>query len=438
MLHVLVLLSATGPTQSWADVTLGGATAPKTDARRMENGAKITSEAAPESDTEGKADTQRLADSYQPKGIDLGLFLLLPKIETDESYNSNIFAIKSDVKSDFVTTIRPEVNLRSRFSEHSLSLHMVGEKFAHRTFASNDRFDSQIDLSGRYDVNAGTELTGFVQAFARHEERTSPDEAQGVKPTPTSGFIGRVGGKHETGRFVFSSEIGLQRLAFEKVATSSGSIVPNQDRNRWEVDGRLRGSYELFPGYAAVVQLSGNKHEYEQERDRNGQQRSSHGYRAEAGIGVDISQLLRGDFLVGYLQQQYRDPRFKNPQGLSLRAAFNWTPDKLTIVVPALERSVSDTTTSGASSLVRTSASVLVRHELARNILISGYGSVAYDELVGVNQPGWTYEARARVTYAFTPEVYVGSEVTYKEKDARIATSGYRQSVAMVRLGLQM
>jgi hypothetical protein len=438
LLTVLALSVATGATQSWAEINLGGATAPKTDPRRAENGAKITSETTPGGDTEGKADTQRLADSYQPKGIDLGMFLFLPKIETDETYTSNVFATKDNVKSDFVTTFRPEMNLRSRFSEHELSVRMLAEQYVHRFYSDNNRFDTQVDVNGRYDVNAGVELNGFIQTYARHEERTSPDEAQGLKPTPTRGFIGRTGGKVEAGRFVFSSEVGVQRLMFENVATSSGAIVPNQDRDRWELDGKVRGSYEIFPGYAAVVQVSGNQHKYDEERDRNGQQRSSRGYRVEAGIGVDISQLLRGDFLVGYLRQQYDDPTFKTPQGLSLRAAFNWTPDKLTIVVPALERSVFDTTTAGASGMVRTTASVLVRHELARNILLSGYGSVSYNELVGVNQPDWIYEGRARVVYAFSPEVFVGSELTYKYKDALIATSGYRQSTLMVRLGLQM
>ena len=162
------------------------------------------------------------------------------------------------------------------------------------------------------------------------------------------------------------------------------------------------------------------------------------GYRAEMGVGVDISQLLRGDFLVGYLQQDYRDSRFTNPRGVSVRSTFNWTPDKLTIIVPQLERSVSETTTAGASSLVTTTGSVLVRHEVARNILASGFLSAAHEASSGISQNDWLYEGRAKLTYSFAPEVYVGGELAYKYKDANVDSLGYRQGVAMLRLGLQL
>lgn len=421
-----------------ADIAIKGKTAPQVDPRRTTSGAKITAETDPGADVKGEQDDKRLADSYQPKGVELGLFLLMPKIETEEQYNSNVFATRNDVKSDLLTVVRPEMTLRSRFSEHELSIHALAEKYLYRKFTADNRLDYAADVNGRYDVQAGTEVTGFAQYFSRHEDRSSPDEAGGLNPTPTAGIVGRLGGKHESGRYIFAAEVATQRLTFERVTTGTGTIVPNEDRDRWDLDGKVRGSYEMFPGYAAVTQVSANTKRYDQSHDRNGYERSSSGYRVEAGIGLDISQLLRGDFLVGYLAQDYLDPRFKDPQGLSLRATFNWTPDKLTIVVPTLERSVSETTKAGASGLVRTSGSVLVRHELARNILLSGYTSAAYSESVGVKSADWTYEGRLKATYALAPEAYIGTEAAYKFKDTLNDATGFRQTIVSVRLGLQL
>lgn len=424
--------------EAQAQIKVQGATAPTIDPRRTTSGAKVTAETSADQDSAGGHDEKRLSESYQPKGLDLGLFLLLPKLESEVTFNSNVYATRDNVKSDFFTTIRPELALRSRFSQHDLSFRMMAEKYIYRTYKNDNHLDFQTDVNGRYDVQPGTELTLFSQYFSRHEDRSSPDEAGGVKPTPTQGFITRLGGKQEMGRFVFSGDVTVQRLTFDRVATSAGTMVPNDDRDRWEIEGKLRGSYELFPGYAAVTQVSANNRRYDDSFDRNGFQRSSRGYRVESGIGVDISQLLRGDFLVGYLSQDYRDARFKDPSGVSVRATFNWTPDKLLIVVPALERSVSETTRSGSSSQVRTTGSVLVRYEAARNILLSGFLSAAYSENSGQQPTDWLYEARMRGIYSFSRELFVGAEAVQKVKQVQGEVGGYNQTTLMLRLGLQL
>lgn len=421
-----------------ADMQIKGATAPSTDSRRAHSGAKITAETNPQDDPSGNNDASRMDDSYQPKGIDLGQFLFLPKVDTRETYNSNIFATRHQPKSDLVTTVQPELTFRSRFDRHALNAHFQLENSTYKSFGSENHLDGSGDLDGRLDIGASSELTAFAQLYARHEDRTSPDDGDGIRPTPTRGFNGKIGGKTEQGHFTFLSDVTSRRMTFEAVPTSFGTIIPNQDRDRWEVEGRFRTSYEIFPGYSAVAQVSLNDRVYDSKLDRNGYDRNSMGYRAETGVGVDLSQLLRGDFMVGYLKQKYKDSRFTNPSGLSVRSTFNWTPDKLTLVVPSLERSVSETTTPGASALVATSGSVFVRHELARNIVLFGSASAAYEDATGVEQTDWLYEAKASVTYSFAPEVYVGGEVGYKYKDARVDNLGYKQGTVMVRLGLQL
>lgn len=424
--------------EAQAQIKVQGATAPTIDPRRAASGAKITAETSADQDATGQQDDKRLSENYQPKGVDLGMFLLLPKVESEQTYNTNVFATRTNVKSDFFTVFRPEFALRSRFAQHELNLRAQAEKYLYKTYKNDNHLDYQTDVSGRYDVQPGTELTLFTQYFSRHEDRSSPDEAGGIKPTPTQGLITRLGGKQEMGRYVFSGDLTAQRLTFDQVATSTGTTVPNNDRDRWEIEGKLRGSYEMFPGYAAVTQVSANTRRYDDSFDRNGYDRSSRGYRVEGGVGVDLSQLLRGDFLVGYLSQNYRDARFTDPSGLSVRATFNWTPDKLVIVVPALERVVSETTRSGASSQVRTTGSVLVRYEAARNILLSGFLSASYSENAGQQTSDWLYEGRLRGIYSFTRELFVGAEAVQKVKNTQKETGGYDQTTLMLRLGLQL
>ncbi|KJV08170.1 hypothetical protein VZ95_19510, partial [Elstera litoralis] len=93
-------------------------TAPGQDPRRA-GGAKITTDLNPPANARENDDTEQLADRYQPKGITLGKFLLLPKIEFDQTYNDNVYASEKDKKGDFISIVRPEVTLRLREPTYS-------------------------------------------------------------------------------------------------------------------------------------------------------------------------------------------------------------------------------------------------------------------------------------------------------------------------------
>lgn len=407
------------------------------DPRRQKDAAKITSEAAPD-DAKGAGDPERVDDSYQPKGVELGQFLLFPQLEVEEGYNSNVFASRSNPQSDFITRVAPELRLRSRFKEHSLNLLGRIEAFRFARFSDDDHIDGQFFADGRYDLNNNWEATGLLDFSKRAEDRGSPDAAGGKEPTPTYTTKLQTGTKIREGRYTFQAGFTASRLTFGDVETSTGATVDNSLRDRWEFLAQTRASYEMFPGYAAVGEISVNKRQYDSTYDASGYQRSSQGYRADVGVGVDISQLIRGDFLIGFLSQDYKDPRLKDPSGASVKAVFNWTPSRLTVVVPSLERSVQETTSRGASGMVRTGVSLVVRHELERNIVLTAITSVNRDDFKGTNQTNWTYEGRLRGIWALAPEYYVGAELGYRQRTSNVQSSEYQQLVSLLRFGVRM
>lgn len=410
----------------------------KQDTRREQSGAKVTVFRENEHQDKGTSDAELVDDSYQAKGFEMGQFLLLPKVEVGERYDSNIFGTHDAVKSDFITIVRPEVKLRSRFIEHELNFTAFAEDYRLARFTDDNRTNFTTYVDGRYDFSSDTQAIQFSQLEWGHEDRTSPDAVNGVKPNTTFTSTNLTGLQHKAGRYKLVGEAGYDRKEFGDSTTSAGNTIDNSDRDRWEFQVKERAGYEMFPGYSAIVELSQNTHRYDTSSDRNGFDRNSSGYRAEAGFGVDISKLIRGDFLVGYMQQNYRDDRFKDPSGVALRAAFNWTPTKLTSVMPTLERTITDTTTARASAVVRNMGTLTVKHELARNMIATGFGSLSFDQLQGVNnQDYWTYEAGGSLIYKFNPEVYVQGEGKYRNKDAEQTVSSYSQTVLMVRLGLQ-
>lgn len=437
-LTVLTLLSALSAAPAQAQKKLDLPTQNERDPRRSANTAKVAAEPNPEKDPAGHDDPSRTDDSFQPKGIELGSFLLLPQLENELTYNSNVFAQETGGKSDLILRVAPEFKLRSRFSSHALNITARAEQYLFKTYTSDNHLDAGVLVDGRYDLERGAEITNVLDLNQRYEDRGSPDAVGGKHPTLTYAMQNTLGGKKQMGRYTVSGELQNARRLFNDSDTAAGTSINNSDRDRWEHSAMLRGSYEMFPGYSAVAEIRGNTRRYDDRVDDAGLNRSSKGYQVNAGIGVDISQLIRGDFLLGYYQQDYEDNRLRDPRGLSFRAAFNWTPTRMTVVVPSLERTVLETTQGSTSAMVRSNLSLLVRHELQRNIILTGSGSVSYDEFKGINKSSWTYETRGRVLYAFSPEVYVGGEVGFRSRESELAGQSYQQLITSVRFGLRM
>ncbi len=411
-------------------------TAPGQDPRRT-GGARITTDPTPPTDPRDNDDAEQMADRYQPKGITLGKFLLLPKVEFDQTYNDNIYAVESGEKGDFITIVRPEATLRLKEPTYTVNINAQMEAKRYAEYSDDDSIEGRLLAEGRYEFTRDLEANAFYNFASLTEDRGSNDAVQGKEPTRTENQEVRLGGKLRQGRYSFALDGSVSTYSYDDVPTSTGRI-DNSDRDRTQYLLSGRASYELFPGYAAVIAASVNERDYDSARDRSGFDRDSSGYRIEGGIGIDLSQTIRGDFLVGYLSQDYKDKRFEDPSGLAFRAAFNWTPSRLTLVVPAIERSVQETTVLNASGMVRTSATVLVRHEYARNILLTGFAGVYHDDFQGINRDSLLYELRGRVTYAFNENFFVSGELAHRTKDSELVNRSFSQNFIGLRLGVQM
>ncbi|CCG41383.1 outer membrane beta-barrel protein [Magnetospirillum molischianum] len=388
-------------------------------------------------DVTGASDVNRVSESYDAKGVDLGTFLFFPQIEVGETYNSNVFAVQNNSKGDWITSVHPQFRLQSRFPVHALELSGGLDRYDYATYHDDSRTDGHVSADGRINATKTTEIKLAGNLAHGHEDRSSSDAvAAASRPTPTDTINTLLSVKQVLNKLTLTGAVGVDRLTFENVDTNDGSIVRSNLRDRTEITFTQRGAYEFSPGYSGVLQVSENQREYD-ELDANRIDRSSSGYRVEGGLGLDISQLIKGDILVGYFNQDYSSSALRSSSGIGVKVALNWTPTQLTMVVPALERSVQETTTTSASGAVRTAGSVLVRHELQRNIILTGFASLTRNEYSGAGQSEWVSEARGTVTYAFTPEVFARGELAERIRRSSVDSMGYEQTTTMVRLGLR-
>lgn len=404
-------------------------------AQERTNSASITKETNAASDEEGKNDTQRVDDSYQPRGVEMGKFLLFPAVEMDTSWTNNVFATAKDAKSDRFLRVTPSVRLRSRFTRHELNLYGELEKFAFDRYTNDDRLNGTVTADGKLDIEKGWEAVGTISYIDKAEDRSSPDVTQGLHPANTYTLSGQANTRLQQGRMIYQAGLSVSQINIANTIRANGGVIDNSGRDRKEYEATGRVGYEIFPNYYALVEGVVNSRDYDKRIQGLNFKRSSDGYRIESGVGIDVTNLIRGDFLVGYMAQNYDNPGFSDPSGVSFRARLNWTPSRLTVVVPSFERTVQETVRSGTSGIVRTGGGLTVRHEFARNFVATFIGNVAYENYESSADNSWSYDVRLRGIYAISREFYVGAETRYRKRDTDSGNSSYNQTTLMFRVG---
>lgn len=365
---------------------------------------------------------------FQPKGLEWGSFLVLPQVEAEQGWNSNVYATSADVKADSYSEVRPELKVRSRLDTHALNFSASADAVSFSERSSDNRIDGKAQADGRYDISDTAEINGLVLGAFGHEDRGGPDDAGGKEPTPTRTVDSRIGAAVRQVGYSFKGSVDVTRSEFEDVATSTGTLVNNHLRDRSEVTSSVQAGYEFLPNYSAEIEAVGIVRDYDAAVDSSGVRRDSKGYRLHGGLGIEVNDLIRGELMLGWMQQFYKDPSLSDPSGPSVRFSLNWTPSRLLLIVPSLERNIQETTRTGAAAMIRNSASIMVRWEYLPDVLITNTATVNLDDYSGLKNNGTvTFDETFRVIYAFTQQLHAGANFSYQNKIAEQTGGGFIQ-----------
>ncbi|PIZ30740.1 MAG: hypothetical protein COY40_03815 [Alphaproteobacteria bacterium CG_4_10_14_0_8_um_filter_53_9] len=131
-------------------------------------------------------------------------------------------------------------------------------------------------------LTASTQLVGGALYRQAHEDRESPDSANGFKPTTYQEIKTYLGSRHEQGRFNHNIGATLERSTFDATATSAG-MINNSDRDRNHITFGVKSSYDWREILTPQLQIVGDVRNYDAQTDDFSYRRSSKGGRATAG-----------------------------------------------------------------------------------------------------------------------------------------------------------
>jgi hypothetical protein len=381
--------------------------------------------------------TERTPEEFAPVGMRLGAFDLFPEMNVREAFSDNVFRTQNNTKSDFITTLSPQIQLKSDWARHALNLLASADVYKYADNSSENREDLNLAGDFRIDVMKDINFYGGAAYRQLHEERGNPnDPATSVSPPKYNVESANLGYYQQFNQLNVRLDGRADHYVYADVNTTSSGIVHQVDRNRLDTVGSVRVGFDTLTGWEPFARLSYINSDYDTSRDRGGFIKDSHGYEVVGGTAFNLNGIWAGEAFVGYFQRDFEDSRFKSVEdptyGLALVA--NVTP--LTSINAVINRTISDTTVAGSSSSTNTYYGLSADHEMMRNFVVGAGANLLHSEYDGIAREDDVTTIGTRAKYYFARYFSVGPEINYVTRDAQNSggADDYNNWIFLIRL----
>jgi hypothetical protein len=386
---------------------------------------------------QGAGVLDRARPEYDAAGLPLGSFILFPTFAAGPSLDDNIFRAAGATVSDVFWTLSPRLDLRSQWSQDVLQLYSQLDSYQYDSHGTESRTNWIVGGAGEVGVAPGTVLDAHTSYFGTHESRGSPDIAVSALD-PTAYTVLHTDGSilNQPGPLGLSAGVSYDRRLYDPTKLIGGGLIDNADRNSHVVDMYGKVSYDLVPGSSIFARASYNWRDFDLQLDRNGLDRSSDGYRLDAGLQMMFSPLIKGTMYVGYLQQNFKAP-LHSVSGIDFGSQIDWFVTELVTVHLNATRILSDTTISGASSEDERSIRGSVDYELLRNVILQANVGYENDIFKGASRNDHITTLGLGAKYLLDRRISFYAQYDHSGRDSTVGGTNFADNLLSAGITLQ-
>ncbi|MEA3641102.1 MAG: outer membrane beta-barrel protein [Lamprobacter sp.] len=387
-------------------------------------------------------ETQRLLDAYDIGSARLGAWLLTPVLQLTETSNSNIFATADNEIDDFITSIRPEVELESDWNRHQTLFKIGADSGLYRDNSDENYNDYHFSNRTRLDISHGTRLTADLRYRHAHTPRSSAENVgAAAEPLEFDQRTAALGLKRSLGIFTAGITGEIERVTYSKSNAIGGGTIDNSDRDRTETRISTRLGYEPFAESTAYLEISLNDVDYDDPTKLGDPNRDNSGFTIDLGAKKIISNLWVIDVGLGYHPRDFANSDLDDisgTQALTLRGEALWNPTALTSVIGSLRRQTYETTVQNASAVVNTFLALNVEHQLLRSLTLNAGLNYSDSDFVGSARTDRDSGVSAGLEYVLTRFISLRADVRYRQRDSSLDSADYDQHLAEIGLRLSL
>jgi Uncharacterized protein conserved in bacteria len=369
--------------------------------------------------------TERPHPELQAQGLPVGSFRLYPEVTAGAGFTSNVIGQEDGNEADGYVMLRPEVELRSQWSSHSLraNAYYEGRRFFDTTAKNRNAY--LVSVEGQYDTSRDGYALFRAAARRNYEDQTSgnfPDNGAGAVAIDVLSALARV--RHQFNRVILTGNADYSDFNFQPTVTTTDRRLDLDYRDHAVGRATVRAEYELSPDNAVFTQFTYQNVRYDQRgvtTDRGGDE-----WRLGVGAIADVTSLLRLAGAVGYFRRSYDNGLLRpiSSFNVDLQATYYLSP--LTTASAIITRQLEEAAVTGSSGYISNRASVRVDHELLRNLRPYAYAGYDKSDFKGIDRTDNRINTGLGAVYDANRNFSFSGEVSYIARDSDGVNRGPR------------
>ncbi len=375
-------------------------------------------------------------------GIAVGAFTLYPSIEVQAGFDSNVFATSAPTVGSPYTLIRPVVELKSDWLNHSIRV-VAGAGFGIYTNASTQNYwNGNLQIDGRLDIQQDFYATGMVAVRRQTEALGTPNALVASSPTVVDSIPVEVGLYQRFNRFFYDFRASATRYNYIDNSIVSAGGLPAASRNRFEYDERVRLGYEVMDGIDVWVAPGLNQRIYDQYVNAFGQQRDSTGWNVNLGATIKLTTKSILEGFIGYSTQTYIADGTTTP-AFTFGLSGSWNGYEPLTIRPAFIRSINESAYSNYINYVSTAVGVDFTYDIHDAWQMVGGTGINIADFTPAPGSGagprtdYYWRASLGLLYALRPQIQLGplyEHTTGWSTDVASGGPSYTREVLSLRL----
>ena len=354
-------------------------------------------------------------------GITVGAFNLYPALEMDVGYDSNVFATSSPTNGSIYTAIRPSLELRSDWANHSLRLFANGS-FGFYPAASTQNFQNYgILAEGKLDIQYDFYLAGMAGFRRTTEALGTPDVSFAQAPTVVDTIPVQLTLYQKFNQFFYQLSAAATRYRYYDYSTITSLGLPAASRNRSEYEERLRLGYEVIDDVSFWVSPGLTQRIYVDPTNIAGQERDSTGWDVTFGTTIKFGPKTGLEGFIGKQNLTYLADG-TSTGATTFGLAGNWNGYAPLMIRPSILRSINESALTNYQNYISTTVGVDFTYDIHgpwKGVGGIAYNTADYTPAYGVPDvnPRTDYFLKGSigVLYQFRPEYSIGPVYEYSQ-----------------------
>lgn len=361
---------------------------------------------------------ERYRPEYAPLGVRSGGITVYPQIQTGIGYTSNAYRSETNKQADGFVSVNPTIRAQSDWSRHELQLSAGGRFDRYFDATARDENGYFVRGLGRADLGQTLSFAAEGQVGKTYESPFSSGTDAALVGISSYDY-NQAGARAilTLNRNKFTLGYARAEYDFNPIKLGGGTIINQADRDRVVLSFAGQAEHAISPDTAFFTQLSYARTKYDQPLLTGTANRDSDGYRALAGLNMDLSAFLRGTVGIGYTWRKYDAPIYRDVDGFSVEAKLEYFLSQLTTFTFGARRVLEDSNFDAIGAYFDNRASIRVDHELLYNLLLDGSASYARQDYVGSTRRNDIVQASAGARYLISPRVEAGLRGQYSHRD---------------------